>query len=696
MRGQVFVGIDIGGTFSDVVAVSGGHEVLAAFKVPSTPTEPEAAVLEGLRRLTVRLPALDRDGHDGIATTMFHGTTIATNALIQKRGATTALLTTEGFRDVLALRRQARPDLYRLDQRISEPLVPSARRFGVRERIGADGGVLEDVRPDDIRAIAAELRAAGVESVAVCFLHSYVNPAHEQAVADLLRAELPDVAVSLSSELNPELGEFERTSTTVVNAYVTPPVRDYLTRLRDGCRAQGIAEYQVVKSNGGLTSSANAGRQPVHLIESGPAAGMSAVAQLGRRLGLENLIAFDMGGTTAKVGVIQGGAPRLARELYADRYVDGRDVGGYVLKSPVIDLAEIGAGGGSIAWLDAAGVLKVGPHSAGSDPGPACYGLGNDEPTVTDAHLLVGTLDAASSAVPGGLDTDRARDAIRKHVAEPLGWDVHRAAQAILRLATANMAETVRLVTVRRGIDVRDFALVAYGGAGPLHAPDIAAEVGIATIVVPAYPAMFSALGSVMCDIRYDLAHSVVGDLAGFDAAGLDAVFDGLGERAGELLTAESAPTGDTPVVYRRLVDLRHKGQLHEVTVPIEPGATTDRIAEGFRRAYAEAYGYTLPGIPVELVGARLEVVLTRWPADAFPAGATEQQGGEPTVRTVRDATGAATEMRVVTRQDITDVGRVQGPVLVDDDGSVTPVRDGHSVRPLSAGAIVITEDAHA
>lgn len=689
---QIFVGIDIGGTFSDVVAVSDESEVLAGFKVPSTPAEPEAAVLEGLRGLAVRLPAIDGDD---TATAMFHGTTIATNALIQKRGATTALLTTEGFRDVLALRRQARPDLYRLDQRISDPLVPAARRFGVRERIGADGGVLENVRPGDIRAMAAQLQAAGVESVAVCLLHSYVNPEHEQSVADLLRAELPDVTISLSSELNPELGEFERTSTTVVNAYVAPPVRDYLTRLREGCHAQGIAEFHVVKSNGGLTSSANAERQPVHLIESGPAAGLSAVAQLGRRLGRENLIAFDMGGTTAKVGVIQGGTPQLARELYADRYVDGRDAGGYVLKSPVIDLAEIGAGGGSIAWLDAAGVLKVGPHSAGSDPGPACYGTGNDEPTVTDAHLVVGTLDTASGAVPGGLDVERARDAIRKHVAEPLGWDVHRVAQAILRLATANMAETVRLVTVRRGIDVRNFALVAYGGAGPLHAPDIAAEVGMSTIVVPSYPAMFSALGSLMCDIRYDLVHSVVEDLVDLDGADLEAVFDGLAERADALLTAESAPTGHAPVRYQRLLDLRHKGQLHEVTVPVEAESTTDRIAGDFRRVYQDAYEYALPSIPVELVGARLEVVLTRWPADAFPADTTKGKGAKRPARTVRDAAGAATERRVITRQDIVDQGCVHGPVLVDDDGSVTPVRQGHSVRPLAAGAIVITEDTH-
>jgi N-methylhydantoinase A len=511
---------------------------------------------------------------------------------------------------------------------------------------------------------------------------------------------MPGVAVCCSADLNPELGEFERTSTTVVNAYVTPPVRDYLTRLRDGCGRFGIDEFHVVKSNGGLTSSVNAARQPVHLIESGPAAGLAAVAQLGRALGIGNLIAFDMGGTTAKIGVIRDSHPQLTRELHADRYVEGRDVGGYLVQSPVLDLAEIGAGGGSVAWLDPAGVLKVGPRSAGSDPGPACYGLGNDEPTVTDAHLAVGTLDAASGAVPGGLDVERARDAIRKRVAEPLGWDTDRAAHAILRLATATMAETVRLVTVRRGVDVRDFVLVAYGGAGPLHATEIAHEVGISTIVVPACPAMFSALGSIMCDVRHDLVHSVVRAVEELPVGYLATVFDGLRGRATALLAAESArsmgPTesaSDPTVEYRRLLDLRYRGQLHHIAVPISGDPDAARIEADFRDAYHAHYGYLLPEGDIEVVNARLEVVLPRWPDGQFASAPPGSDAGVAQ-RTVLAADGTSTRQPVLSRQQVVERGVVSGPALIVDDGAVTPVLAGWSARPLAAGAIVLEEDA--
>lgn len=684
--GRIDVGIDIGGTFSDVVAVSEGRRVLAAFKVHSTPTEPATAVLDGLRRLAELIPAV-RGG--GSVATMYHGTTIATNALIQKRGANTALLTTEGCRDVLALRRQARPDLYRLDQRISVPLVPDRWRLEVGERLAADGTVLRPLDPAAVRRLGRELREAGIESVAICFLHSFENPAHEREAAQALAAEVPDLEVSLSVDLCPELGEFERTSTTVANAYVSPPVRRYLQELRAGAARYGIDEFNVVKSNGGLTSSDNARRHPVHLVESGPAAGLSAVAELGRCLGVRDLIAFDMGGTTAKVGVIQGGAPRLARELYADRFVGGEDSGGYVIKSPVVDLAEIGAGGGSIAWIDPAGVLKVGPHSAGSDPGPACYGLGSDEPTVTDAHLVVGTLGAESEALPSGLDVDRARDALRKRVAEPFGWSIERAAHAVLSLATATMAETVRLMTVRRGIDVRDFTLVAYGGAGPLHAADIAAEVGISTIVVPPYPAMFSAIGAIMCDVRHDLVHSMVRDLDELGEGELATVFGRLAERARELLDAESLRFEESQVQLRRHVDVRHQGQLHQLGIPVGADVTVPEVARRFRDAYRGKYGYVLPDSRLELVNVRMEIVVPRWPAGEFPAGDdVPSAAGAP--RTVLDADGRSGEVPVVSRHDVVDRGSVDGPALVVDAGAVTPVRAGQTVRPLGAGALVI------
>jgi len=363
---RAWVGIDIGGTFSDVVAIDETGEVITAFKVPSTPDDPAEAVITGLARLEDQLPGL---ADARLSAAMFHGTTVATNALIQKRGARTALLTTKGCRDVLELRRQARPDLYRLFQRISPPLVDEQWRLEIAERVAFDGSIIQPLQKASVRETVKVLRQGEVEALAICFLHAYANDEHEQDVKRIIEEELPHVDLSLSSEVCPEIGEFERTSTVVVNAYVSSEVRRYLRRLREGMSRYGVNQFHVVKSNGGLTSATNAERYPIHLIESGPAAGIVAATELGRSKGIQNLIAFDMGGTTAKVGVIQGGRPRLTREFYADRYVEGDDVGGYAIRSPVIDLAEIGAGGGSIAWLDSAGVLKVGPQSAGRSRG---------------------------------------------------------------------------------------------------------------------------------------------------------------------------------------------------------------------------------------------------------------------------------------------------------------------------------------
>lgn len=683
---RIWVGIDIGGTFSDVVAVDDGGRILAALKVPSTPEHPDGAVLTGLQKIAEEMPEiLDRTR----VATMFHGTTVATNALIQKRGAKTALITTTGFRDVIALRRQARPDLYSLAQRISPPLVADRWRFEADERICPDGSILTGLDVESLRQLGDELAAEGIDAVALCFLHSYANPVHEQTAARVLTDTYPQLDVSLSSDIGPELGEFERTSTVVANAYVSPVVRKYLRRLRQGVARYGVDDFNVVKSNGGLTSSANAERRPVHLIESGPAAGMSAAAELGRALGLPNLISFDMGGTTAKIGVIQDGTPRLARELHADRYVDGRDLGGYVIKSPVIDLAEIGAGGGSIAWLDGAGVLKVGPHSAGSDPGPACYGQGGEEPTVTDAHVVVGNLGVESDAFPDGLRIDLGRAAIQKRVAEPLGWSVEHAAHGILRIATATMAETVRLVTVRRGIDIRDFALVVSGGAGPVHAADVAAEVGISTIIVPPLPAMFSAIGTIMCDIRHDLVHSMVRRLDTLDPLELAATFDRLTDRAKELLADESVPIDESAMRYNRHLDLRHVGQLHQIDIPVEGNPDAATIEAAFRRAYRDRYGYTLPESRVELVNARLEVVSPRWQAGSFPSRATGAAAGEQR-RTVVDSGGRAEEWRVLPRHRVAGEDPLAGPVLIAESGSVLRVRPEQRVRSLPDEVLVI------
>lgn len=691
-RARAWVGIDIGGTFSDVVALDEGGEVISAFKVPSTPEDPAQAVFAGLARLEERLPDL-ADGQAAVA--VFHGTTAATNALIQKRGAKTALLTTDGCRDVLELRRQARPQLYRLFQRVSPPLVEQRWRLEIAERVASDGSVVRPLETDSVREAVEVLREGEIETLAICFLHAYANDEHERSVGRTIEEELPHVDLSLSSDVCPEIGEFERTSTVVVNAYVSLEVRRYLRRLREGMSRFGVERFHVVKSNGGLTSAANAERYPVQLIESGPAAGIVAAAELGRSKGMRDLIAFDMGGTTAKVGVIQDGRPRLAREFYADRYVEGDDAGGYAIRSPVIDLAEIGAGGGSIAWLDPAGVLKVGPQSAGSRPGPACYGRGGETPTVTDAHCALGTLrsDSSEGEVPS-LRPEFARAAIEAEIARPLGWSVEHSAHAILEVATASMAEMVRLVTVRRGLDPRDFALVAYGGAGPLHAGDIAREVGVKRVVVPPYPGMFSAIGTLMCEVKYDLVQSLLRKVDALEPEDVREAFRKLEQRARTLLADEAVPVDPESVRYSYHLDLRHEGQLHELGIALRRDGLPSRaeIENDFREAYEDSYGYQLPGSAVELVSVRLEVVFRLWKYGSFPKDAREIRTRTERERAVAEADGSEVRWRVLARHELVPGKEVRGPALIEDAGSVVRVLAGQTARRGDEGVLVIEE----
>lgn len=691
-RARAWVGIDIGGTFSDVVALDDGGEVISAFKVPSTPEDPAQAVFAGLARLEERLPDL-ADGQAAVA--VFHGTTAATNALIQKRGAKTALLTTDGCRDVLELRRQARPQLYRLFQRVSPPLVEQRWRLEIAERVASDGSVVRPLETDSVREAVEVLREGEIETLAICFLHAYANDEHERSVGRTIEEELPHVDLSLSSDVCPEIGEFERTSTVVVNAYVSLEVRRYLRRLREGMSRYGVERFHVVKSNGGLTSAANAERYPVQLIESGPAAGIVAAAELGRSKGMRDLIAFDMGGTTAKVGVIQDGRPRLAREFYADRYVEGDDAGGYAIRSPVIDLAEIGAGGGSIAWLDPAGVLKVGPQSAGSRPGPACYGRGGEAPTVTDAHCALGTLrsDSSEGEVPS-LQPELARAAIEAEIARPLGWSVEHSAHAILEIATASMAEMVRLVTVRRGLDPRDFALVAYGGAGPLHAGDIAREVGVKRVVVPPYPGMFSAIGTLMCEVKYDLVQSLLRKVDALEPEDVREAFRKLEQRARTLLADEAVPVDPESVRYSHHLDLRHEGQLHELGIPLRRDGLPSRagIENDFREAYEDSYGYRLPGSAVELVSVRLEVVFRLWKYGSFPKDAREIRTRTERERAVAEADGSEVRWRVLARHELVPGKEVRGPALIEDAGSVVRVLAGQAARRGDEGVLIIEE----
>jgi N-methylhydantoinase A len=685
---DVVLGIDVGGTFTDLLALDRkSGAVIAVFKLPSTPSNPADAAIAGTDRFA------ERTGLN--ASAVFHGTTVGTNTLIERKGALTALVTTEGFRDMLALRRQARPRLYDLKPVVSEPLASRNLRLEVRERTLFDGSIEIELTDAELTRIVEQLRASHAEAVAVSLLHAYANDKHECMIADAIRKALPTIYVTTSSDVSREFREFERTSTAVVNAYIGPAVADYVESLETQLLKRRIGRLAITKSNGGLTSSTNAKRYPVHLIESGPAAGVVATAALGRIENIPNLIAFDMGGTTAKVGVVLGGEPRLSTEFYADRFVDGRDVGGYPIMSPVIDIIEIGAGGGSLARLDRAGIIKVGPESAGAVPGPAAYGRGGDRPTVTDAHVALGHISADGfgnedvSIAPG-----KAEEVIRQHLAQPLGWSVNDAALGILKIANANMAEMVRLATLRRGLDPRDFALVAFGGAGPLHACEIAREVGIPKVIVPVYPGLFSAIGTILGERRHDLVLTYLARVRELDGAALLAGFLELDQKAAELMDAEGIGRRDEQILERR-IDLRFAGQLFELNVPVhsQDDLAPQVLEQRFREKYVKVYGFDLPEHQVEVVNLRTVSRTPIWQGSRIFQRMAET--GEATrYRDVWISADRNIAMPIRQRSSLSPGERLDGPVIIEDFGATIRVLESQSVAVGEHGTLTIEVEA--
>jgi N-methylhydantoinase A len=685
MQSDLLIGIDIGGTFTDAIVLEkSSQRVLMAFKVPSSPEDPADAVIAALQRVSEHM--------DVQGARVCHGTTIGTNALIERRGARTALLATEGFADVIELRRQDRPNLYDLSVELSEPLVPHADRFEVQERINADGSVEKPIQGLD--ELVAHLKAAGVQSIAVSLLHAYAGSRHEQALKEKLQKHFNDLYITLSSEISPELGEFERTSTTVVNSYIGPPVKKYINRLQDEAQAQGIGELLIVKSNGGLTSAQNAMQFPAHLIESGPAAGMMATAAYARHIARNRVIAFDMGGTTAKAGVVADYAPHMTYEFRADALKHGKNVGGYPIRSAVLDIVEIGSGGGSIAWIDEGGVPKVGPESAGAVPGPACYCRGGTRPTVTDVHAVIGTL-CAETFVGTGVTFDRSRavQAIAEHVAGPMGWTVEKAAYAIIDIAVASMNEMVKLATIRRGLDPRDFSMVASGGGGPLHAALVSANIGARETIVPPYPGMFSALGATLGTVKHDLSKSLVRQLAVLNADELQAAFGELQQRATVLLEAEQ--TASYRIAAARSVFCRYSGQLYELEIPLgsidEPLPAIGHIESLYRARYHQEFGIDLPDAKVELVKLHVAVELlsvndnSLFKPSVFSGQPVQPLRSQPYV----SESGEHTTIPVYSSATSTGLA-TQGPLLIEHEGSTVWVRNTDRVQIASDGCVLI------
>jgi len=621
------IGVDIGGTFTDVVLVDEETGRIGVAKAPTTPHDVAEAVIDGIRQ------GLARYRVDPAAVSLLaHATTIVTNALLEKKGAKAGFVATRGFRDVLELRRSSRADLYDLFQDAPAVLVPRRWRFEITERIDAQGRVVIPLDEGEIDGVVAAVRDAGLETVAVSLLFSFLNDRHERMLGERLRHALPGVAVYLSSEVLPEIREFERASTTAVCAYVGPLLAGYLDRLQSAVTELGLPQLYVMGSSGGVFDIAEGLRMPAMAIESGPAAGVIAAAFAGKQLGLPNLISFDMGGTTAKASLIADGEIAVTTEFevggsgHAKRWLSGT---GHPVRAPVIDLAEVSAGGGSIAWVDPGGALKVGPRSAGADPGPAAYGRGGSEPTVSDADVVLGYLDR--EALLGGalaIDLAAAQAAIGERIGDPLGLGVTEAAAAIVEIVNSNMAEGLRIVSVERGRDPREFALIAFGGAGPVHAAALAAELQIPEVIVPPASGAFSALGLVASDLKRDYSRTLYADLRTLDPAEAGRALGEMEATASAWLAAVAIPSARRALL--RAADLRYRRQAYELTVPLVDGPVTraslDALATGFHDKHRQTYGHANPEEPPQLVNLRLTAIgrlpgltLTQPPA-AVPA----------------------------------------------------------------------------
>jgi N-methylhydantoinase A len=643
------IGVDIGGTFTDVALVEEGTGTIGVTKVPTTVPNFEDGVLNGLRMAMEKYAIAPAN-----VGLLSHATTVVTNAILEEKGARAALVTTRGFRDVLEMRRAARADLYDLFQDPPSVLIPRRRRFEITERTGADGSVVTPLAEDEIDGLIADLEAARVEAIAVSLLFSFLNPDHEQRLGARLRAAFPGKPVFLSSEVLPEVKEFERTSTTAVCAYVGPTLTDYLARLEGAVEDLGLPQLYVMGSNGGVFEAAEGRAMPAMAVESGPAAGVVAAAVAARQTGYTNLLSFDMGGTTAKASLIKDGQYETTPEYEVgggssmNRWMNGT---GHPIRVPVIDLAEVSAGGGSIAWVDRAGALRVGPHSAGAQPGPVCYQRGGTEPTVTDCNLLLGYLDAGS-LLAGDLpiDIDAARAAVEAKLAKPLGIDVETAAAAVIDVVNNAMGEALKIVSVQRGHDPRDFTLAAFGGAGPLHAAALADELAVPAVICPPIPGAFSALGLVGTDLKRDYVRTFFRTTDAVTPDDMQRAFAEL-EAEGEAMLERAG----VPPERRRLersVDARYARQSYEIVVPVASGELTATsigdVADAFHARHHQTYGHDNRSEPVQLVNVRIAAV-----------------GEIPTLRMSQEPAGAGADPAKARRQAwFRSTGRVDVPVL--------------------------------
>ncbi len=681
-RPKYVIGVDVGGTFTDVFFLDEENGRCDVAKVPSTRPDQSVGFIEGIRARA--------EDFSEIATVV-HGTTVGTNALLERKGARTGIITTEGFRDALEMRRRDRPRTWGLWGQF-EPVVPRDLRLEVPERTLADGTVHAPVNGDDVKARARDLLAAGAESVCIVFINAYANPENERRALEALRAVWPNDHVVASSDILPEIREFERTSTATLNAYLQPPVGNYLQRLEQALAADGFAgRVLIVQSNGGVMSVDTARQRPIRTALSGPAAGVIAGAHIATSAGFPNVITCDMGGTSFDVSLVAGGESTLAAETAIDF--------GMVVRTPMIEITTIGAGGGSIAWVDRGGLLQIGPESAGSDPGPVCYGLGNERPTVTDANLVLGRINADRPI--GGklarLDVEAAKRAIAQHVGEPLGLGAMQAAEAVIRVANSRMAGAIRLVSVERGHNPGDFAAMPFGGGGALHAGALIKEVGLKSAIVPRYPGVTSALGCTIADMRHDFVQTVNGMLETLDLAALNGRMAELAKAGLAMLDEAGVRFDGSDVLFE--LDMSYLGQTHTVDVtlpvPYENGAvaaTREGIGRAFETRYREVYGRPLEGIAVRVLNLRVSVIGRRPKFDLkllAPEGETDVRSARIGARQVW-VDGDWHEAAIYERLQVPAGSVIAGPALLEQPDTTIFVEPDLEGRVDAFGNLVI------
>lgn len=673
------IGVDTGGTFTDVALIAEATGDILVTKVPSTPENSAIGVMDGVKQI------LSKNNIPTDKISFFtHGSTVATNTLLERKGAKTALITTKGFKDILEIGRQTRPDLYNFRVRRSKPLIPRNLRWEIDERINAQGEVTKDFQREDINELMEMIRRDNIESLVICLINSFLNDENEVKLRDMLTEEFPDLSITISADILPEIKEYERTSTVAVNGYVMPKMHFYLRDLEKSIKEYGISsELYIMQSNGGIITTDTAVEQPVRTVLSGPAGGVISGTDVARQTGIGNLITIDMGGTSLDAALINDGEPQ---------YTTNSRINDFPINVPMVEMHTIGSGGGSIAWIDSGGALRVGPHSAGADPGPVCYNKGGTEPTVSDANAILGRLNPDS--ILGGkmkMNLEGAKKAVEEKIAKPLGLSVEEAAEGILKVVNANMVRGIRVVSVEKGHDTRDFSLLAFGGAGPLHAVDIAHELESKNVIVPFSPGINCATGMLIADVRHDYVNSFISTTSSIDYDRLNQSLKALENVARETLGAQGFDDEHTEIIYS--IDLRYAGQAYDINVELEDAdadeSALDKAVRNFHEIHERIYGFSRTEEKLETVNVRLSSfgLIEKLESKKLEAGS-----GADVPYTTRDVyfDGEFHETKIFQRSDLYLDYSFEGPAIIEQLDSTTVIYPDQPTRVDTYGNLII------